>query len=729
MADKSLFRRYIGYDNTDVFKGLLLDGYIAVQKNGLFFPDSLPLASTAEISAAAAYTAAQFEDADAIQQGLDAWLKQNRIKCDSRAVCELLVEAIQNCGDGKRNTYFVLLCWLMKYLPEKRDKILYIGAATLRELYFLYIMYTLGSEVIYVSYGEDADFEQFTRKDDITTLGGENSAHVEIDFENIDLSLEGQLSDMRAAAQKYDGMVTRGTTSAAALFEDFITTHQKRVISKGGVFADGCEVPVYFAGLIGYDEEAVYTNMLLKFKESFAGLKKQLIFIETTLSNPDVDETRALGSIPRSSTDEMIDAFALLIKLGGDPMRTALAQNTLKTMLKTLFDDTGNQTVVMNYGSKLVTWLYRCTQGRKYAVQYEDIPVILYYGDISQAELFFLHFMSRCGFDVVYITPNKNMLDMTVEKNFDSRMQIFQLPLSKDSGKYPDKPVKMSMATVAYNAERELDTMLYNGDAGIFRDFQFPNSQAVTLKTTYEEIGILWKHEARFRTGFEVSGNLVSVPNIFAKISGVRRGDEGDYWDEIRKRLTPETILRIKTNDPAPDGELDLSAYRSFYHNTQIDTEKLKASPLNRYSYLPDRTQDLIFYKFQEAADSGFIKLQGDELMCAILHYGLTFDKQLLKILQRFDFTKQLPKLIYIDVVEATFTLEECIHTVLCNLLGFDILVYTPTGYKNLETYVDSRAFEEHTMDEFLYNMEVPKLKIPSDNKNSGFFGRLFGKG
>ncbi|MBQ4166152.1 MAG: hypothetical protein IJD85_07520, partial [Oscillospiraceae bacterium] len=433
--------------------------------------------------------------------------------------------------------------------------------------------------------------------------------------------------------------------------------------------------------------------------------------------------------IPRSSTEAMTDALALLIKLNGDPLRTALAQSTLKQMLNALFEETGNQTVVMNYGTKLVTWLYRCTQGRKYSVQYEDIPTILYYGDISQAELFFLHFMSRCGFDVIYITPNKNMLDMAVDKNTDGRMQIFQLPQTKESGKYPDKPVKMSMATVAYNAERELDTMLYNGDAGIFRDFQFPNSQAVTLKTTYEEIGILWKHESKFRTGFEVSGNLVSVPNIFAKISGVRRGDEGDYWNEVRDRLTPETVLRIKEDKPAPDGELDLSAYRSFYRNSQIDIAKLKASPLNRYSYLPDRIQDLIFYKFQEAADSGFLKLSGDELMCSIIHYGLGFDKNMLKILQRFDFTKQIPKLIYIDVVEATFTLEECIHTVLCNLLGFDILVYTPTGYKNLETFVDSRAFEEHTMDEFLYTMEVPKLKIPSDDKNSGFFGRLFRKG
>ena len=85
--------------------------------------------------------------------------------------------------------------------------------------------------------------------------------------------------------------------------------------------------------------------------------------------------------------------------------------------------------------------------------------------------------------------------------------------------------------------------MLYGGDAGIFRDFQFPNSQTVTLKTTLEEIGILWKQEARFRQGFETSGNLVTVPNIFAKISGVKDGSAAAYWEEIRERLTPETSV------------------------------------------------------------------------------------------------------------------------------------------------------------------------------------------
>lgn len=176
------------------------------------------------------------------------------------------------------------------------------------------------------------------------------------------------------------------------------------------------------------------------------------------------------------------------------------------------------------------------------------------------------------------------------------------------------------------------------------------------------------------------------------------------------------------------DGNLDLSVYRSFFRNGKIDEEKLKASTLNKYSYLPDRLQDMLFYKIQETIDSGFLKMERDHLMCSVIHYGLSLDKDFLKLLQHFDFTRQIPKLIIIDAVEDTFTEEECIRIVLCNLIGFDVLVYTPTGYKNLETFIKGDAFEEHIMNEFMYNMEVPKFKIPSEERNGGFFGKLFGK-
>lgn len=719
------FTRYVGYDDSDNFRGFLIDQYVGVQKNGLFFKEKLPAATTDDISKAAQYTAASFDSAADIKKALDMWLSAENIPADGAAIAEVMAQAVADCGVNKKNTYFVMLCWLMKYLGKRPNAVLFVGSATLKELYFLYMLHAAGVRVTLVSYGLDKDFEKLPYKSKIYIKDGKQKAPIQIDFEKIDLSKEAKLSEMRAAASHVSGLVKRMDTSAAGIFEDVIKDRKSRVIQSGGVYTDDGEIPVYCAALVGYEDETVYTNMLVKFKESFAGLKKQLIFIEKTLENPNAEEVRALGTVPRTSTADMIDALAMLIDLKGDKTRTALAQKALRELLSEL--NTGNQTVVFNYGNKFITWLYRCTQARKYSVQYEDIPVVLYYGDISQSEVYFLNFIMQCGFDVVYISPNKINLKTVVDKNLNGLMQIFELPQTKESGTYPTKAIKTKVATVAYNAERDLDTMLYGGDTGIYRSFQFPNSQSVTLKTTFEEISILWKQEARFRTGFTTSGNLVSVPNIFAKISGVEDGNMNAYWDDVRDMLTPETILIIKKPNPAENASEDLSAYRQFYRNGEIDTEKLKASTMNKYSYLPDRIQDMLFYKLQETVSSNFIKLQGDELMCSVLHFGMNLGKDFLQLVQRFDFTKTIPKLIYIDTVEDTFTLSECIQTVMCNLIGFDVLIYTPTGYKNIETFVSVDAFEEHIMNQFVYQTEVPKFKIPSAKKGGGLFGRLFG--
>ena len=720
------FTRYVGYDNPDSFRGILIELFAASQKNGLFFKEKLPMASMDEITKASAYTAASFDNADDIKKSIDMWLHDANIPCDSAAVAEIMAAAVEECGANKKNNYFVFFCWLMKYLGARPQTLFYIGSASLKELYFLLMMSAAGVKVTLVSYGLDTEYVKLKFKDRITVKSGQHNSPLQIDFSKIDLSREAALAQMRAEGERVEGLVKKLSTTAAGVFEDILVERRTRVIKGGGVYTEDGDIPVYCAALLGYDNDDVYTNMLVKFKESFAGLKKQLIFIEKPLSNPNADEVKALGSVTRASTAEMIDAMAMQINLPGDKTRTALARKALKDLLSEM--STANQTVVFNYAMKFVTWLYRCTQARKYSVVYEDIPVVLYYGDISQSEVYFLIFMSMCGFDVIYISPDLSNQQTAVDKNVGGRIQIFALPQSKESGEFPKKAVKMKVSTVAYNAERDLDTMLYGGDTGIYRSFQFPNSQRVTLKTTFEEIAILWKQEARFRPGFSTAGNLVSVPNIFAKISGVQDGDTGRYWDDVRDKLTPETILVVKKPNNNSNTATDLSAYRQFYRNGEIDAEKLKNSTLNKYSYLPDRIQDMLFYKLQETCSSGFLRLEGDELMCSVLHFGMNLSKEFSQIIQRFDFTKKIPKLIYIDAIEDTFTLEECIQIVLCNLIGFDVLVYTPSGYKNLETYVKNDAFEEHIMNQFLYATEVPKFKIPSEEKSSGFFGKLFGK-
>ena len=64
------FVRYTGYDNADIFKNMLIEAYAAAKKNGLFFEGKIPMASTAEVSAAANYAAGDFSDATVGEGGI-----------------------------------------------------------------------------------------------------------------------------------------------------------------------------------------------------------------------------------------------------------------------------------------------------------------------------------------------------------------------------------------------------------------------------------------------------------------------------------------------------------------------------------------------------------------------------------------------------------------------------------------------------------------------------------
>ena len=66
------FTRYIGYDNADVFRNMLIESYAAAKKNGLFFEGRLPMASTTEISQATGYAATDLNDKRSVKYGIQS---------------------------------------------------------------------------------------------------------------------------------------------------------------------------------------------------------------------------------------------------------------------------------------------------------------------------------------------------------------------------------------------------------------------------------------------------------------------------------------------------------------------------------------------------------------------------------------------------------------------------------------------------------------------------------
>lgn len=527
-------------------------------------------------------------------------------------------------------------------------------------------------------------------------------------------------------------LVQTVSTSAQTLPEDIFESHTDRLSSRGGHFTKEQMIPVYFAGLIGTPADAEadsYHNILYNLREKLIGCPKLLIYIENTIKPPAPDELSFFDAVSRGDNVETRDDFISLIKISGDTVRTELAKKVFTEFTEKKLSDSSEG--FFNYCAALITWLYRCVSSEAYRNNLSEIPILMYYGNINEKTLEFLHFISRIGIDVVYITSDRSMFDIIKRNNLDGRMQVFDYPYSKPVSQYPDKPVKTKYATIAYNAEKELNTVLYDNTT-VFKDFQYSKMQSRTLKTTYEEIDILWHQPSKFRSGFEVINDAVIIPNLFVKISGVKDGNLNAYWDNVRLKLSPTT--RIITKAPAYN-KYDFSklkAYQPFLNGNSILIEKLKTSPFNNYGFLSDDLQYLIFSKLQEAADSGLLKLDENELLPMILYVGLNIDREVLRILQKYDYTKDIPKFIIVDVIEETFSKIECIQLVLYNLLGFDIAVFTPTGYRNLETYISESAYEAYTMNEFKYNVSIPRFKIPDnipDTEGGGLFNKLFKKG
>ncbi len=523
------------------------------------------------------------------------------------------------------------------------------------------------------------------------------------------------------------------STTSESLAKDITESHADRLLSRGGHFTAEQLIPVYFAALLGApseeDEKASFHNMLYDLREDLIKCPKLLFYSEHELKPPTPDELSIFDGIVSDGDDDsvLLDSLVNVIKIEGDEVRTNLAKETLPLFLKGM---SGND--MFTAARTLIVWMNRCLGSEAFKRDHTEIPVLMYYGNIAAPEIAFLHFMSRLGIDVLYICSNTSGLAELKRNNLEGRMQIFELPCSVPVTPYPDKPVRAKLATVAYNASKELNNILYNNDT-IFRDFQFSDMQSITLKTTYEEIDVLWHQPAKYRTGFEVNGDKVTVPNIFAKISGVKDGSLNAYWDSVRWKLSPDTRVIIKSPSYKKYAESQLGIFNQYYRGEQILTEQLKASPLNKYGHLSDSLQTLIFSKMQEAVDSGFLKIAPDELLPLVIYVGMNLDREILRLLQKFDFTKDIPKLIIIDVIEDTFSKIECIQLVLYSLLGFDILICTPTGYRDIETFVSEAAFETHTMNEFEYNVHIPKLKIPDSipepKDSGGLFGRLFKKG
>ena len=147
-----------------------------------------------------------------------------------------------------------------------------------------------------------------------------------------------------------------------------------------------------------------------------------------------------------------------------------------------------------------------------------------------------------------------------------------------------------------------------------------------------------------------------------------------------------------------------------------------------KYGIFRQETQEHILDKTQELIDSGLIAgtfSRGMEFK--IITVALNLSKEITRLIQKIDFTKKMPKLLCICTSEEQCSLEDAILFALLHYIGFDIVLFVPTGYRIVEQYYTQPLLVEHQIGEYIYDMQIPHLESVSDSApHRGLMDRIF---
>lgn len=472
-----------------------------------------------------------------------------------------------------------------------------------------------------------------------------------------------------------------------------------------------------FAGVFGTDSGESCYQELLKWKMKLEGMGRTVELLEGGIPMPDFEEINSVRRGNYPSAEVLISRMAEQI---------VLADKEIQAYARAAF--TGQMSgekmpsqKLMNTAVIMICWLKRYAQKlwKKTGDFPQKIPMLFYHGPVrSENERLFLQMAAELPVDVMIVNPQGEEGAAITSPLFFKKREEGSISLQK----FPTDVREMQFGTAAYQAEQELTGILYQ-DTGMYRANQFRTAIPVLLQTTSDEIYILWDQEAKYRPNFETFTDRVMVPVIFAKVSGMGQ-DKEEYWGKICDMMTEETRLvqdfpYCNLSKPNPFKE---KAYQYLY-NGKIDTRKLKNASSYPFGNLRESMQDYMLQKAQELIDSRLID-GGMGVENLILATILNMPKEWHWLIQNFDFTGKIPKALIVHSSDKSPVIEDSILFAYLHMLGFDVVIFVPTGYTCIERFYTKNILAEHQIGEYCYSAQVPDLN-KMKKRRSGLAGRL----
>ena len=710
----------------------------AARTNGVVIEGRIPNPDPKQLDYLAEMMGSDFQlDASFLTQKLTRWLPR-LTGAQREAVVTAMTATLQDLqAHGKnenmlRNAYIKYMCWLYYKFErilgrlggDELPKILYDGTVSSYELQLLVILARAGADIVLL---ERAGDESYLRCDPTSQYAQLYQApgltSFPADFSLRQLREQGR---QQAERQKLYGAPAGIAPCTNAWMK---APDVKEILT--AVRARGDDPKLFYNAFVvqyGVEDKLLFPSDMVAFYQQLKREGRKVCLENGRLPPPTPEEIAAVRRRNHQTAEQLAaDLAANLQYPNNQQLQTLMRQAFLDVVLEEDKTVGGNLNRLLNKAVYLVAWMKRYQKELFQNWRAPEVGVFILFGACSgDNEALFLRLLAKLPVDVLVLLPDLNAPCVLKDPALLDLHKEHSLPMTD----FPVEPSQMRVRTAAYQAEREMDSILYQ-NTGLYRAKQHQKAEAVTLQTMYEEIGLLWDQELKYRPGFAAEGDTVTVPVLLEKICGIKDGPILPYWLEIKKLVTPETTLVTKLPWQTGLEANPMKPYATqFLRQGRLQREKIKQHKDYPYGILRPEIQDYLLDKLQVLLDEKLIAgtyQNGTEYTIVSTILGLP--KDLLRRIQNFDFTKKNPKLIIISTTEETLSLEDSILVAFLNLVGFDILFFVPTGYQSIEKYFQKPFANEHQLGPYRYDLRVPDFQTLHEGGKSSIrklFGRSF---
>lgn len=710
----------------------------AARTNGVVIEGRIPNPDPKQLDYLAEMMGSDFQlDAGFLTQKLTRWLP--RLTGTQReAVVTAMTATLQDLqAHGKnenmlRNAYIKYMCWLYYKFErilgrlggDELPKILYDGTVSSYELQLLVILARAGADIVLLERAGDAGYLRCDPTSQYAQLyQAPGLTPFPADFSLRQLREQGR---QQAERQKLYGAPAGIAPCTNAWMK---APDGKEILT--AVRARGDDPKLFYNAFVvqyGVEDKLLFPSDMVAFYQQLKREGRKVCLENGRLPPPTPEEIAAVRRRNHQTAEQLAaDLAANLQYPNNQQLQTLMRQAFLDVVLEEDKAVGGNLNRLLNKAVYLVAWMKRYQKDLFQNWQAPEVGVFILFGACSgDNEALFLRLLAKLPVDVLVLLPDLNAPCVLKDPALLDLHKEHSLPMTD----FPVEPSQMRVRTAAYQAEREMDSILYQ-NTGLYRAKQHQKAEAVTLQTMYEEIGLLWDQELKYRPGFAAEGDTVTVPVLLEKICGIKDGPILPYWLEIKKLVTPETTLVTKLPWQTGLEANPMKPYATqFLRQGRLQREKIKQHKDYPYGILRPEIQDYLLDKLQVLLDEKLIAgtyQNGTEYTIVSTILGLP--KDLLRRIQNFDFTKKNPKLIIISTTEETLSLEDSILVAFLNLVGFDILFFVPTGYQSIEKYFQKPFANEHQLGPYRYDLRVPDFQTLHEGGKSSIrklFGRSF---